>query len=141
MGMLNLIKRLLILTGNHNRVDRYRRGPSRFRGCVNVNRSGGTCLHPTSIIGVDISVPAGSVHIVDGRWVIVEIWTRAICEFVLLRIPVFLGIVIVLVVLVIQYFLIFWSDKAEICIYKIRVKIKIHIFQNLIPYYKMCKVN
>ena len=43
-----------------------------------------------------------------------EIWTRAICEFVLLRIPVFLGIVVLLVVLVIQYFLIFWSDKAEI---------------------------
>ena len=114
MGLLNVIKRLLILTGNHDRVDG-RRGPSRFWGCVNVNRSGGTCLHPTSIIGVDISVPAGSVHIVDGRWVIVEIRTRAICEFVLLRIPVFLGIVVLLVVLVIQYFLIFWSDKAEIC--------------------------
>ena len=121
MGMLNLIKRLLILTGNHNRVDRYRRGPSRFRGCVNVNRSGGTCLHPIIISSsiiiwvLDISVPARSVHSVDSRWVIVEIWTRAICEFVLLRIPVFLGIVVLLVVLVIQYFLIFWSDKAEIC--------------------------
>ena len=120
MGMLNVIKRLLILTGNHNRVDRYRRGPSRFRGCVNVNRSGRTCLHPiiSSIIIIwvlDVSVPARSVHSVDSRWVIVEIWTRAICEFVLLRIPVFLGIVVLLVVLVIQYFLIFWSDKAEIC--------------------------
>ena len=120
MGLLNVIKRLLILTGNHDRVDG-RRGPSRFRGCVNVNRSGGTCLHPISssiiiIIWVlDISVPARSVHSVDSRWVIVEIWTRAICEFVLLRIPVFLGIVVLLVVLVIQYFLIFWSDKAEIC--------------------------
>ena len=120
MGMLNVIKRLLILTGNHNRVDRYRRGPSRFRGCVNVNRSRSTCLHPiiSSIIIIwvlDISVPARSMHSVDSRWVIVEIWTRAICEFVLLRIPVFLGIVVLLVVLVIQYFLIFWSDKAEIC--------------------------
>ena len=118
MGLLNVIKRLLILTGNHDRVDG-RRGPSRFRGCVNVNRSGGTCLHPiiSSIIIIwvlDISVPARSVHSVDSRWVIVEIWTRAICEFVLLRIPVFLGIVVLLVVLVIQYFLIFWSDKAEI---------------------------
>ena len=45
-----------------------------------------------------------------------EIRTRAICEFVLLGIPVFLGIIvtIVVIVVVIQYFLIFWSDKAEI---------------------------